>query len=104
MISLVLLAAGIVVGIITAFTGEGIKGVASGLVYGYMLASICSGWRALTKIQPSMFLFLPLIGWVIYFFVKFILSIFVGLFMFPVTLYRYWKNNKDIKNLENSLH
>lgn len=41
------------------------------------------GWGALTRIQPAMFVWMPLMGWCIYFIVKFILSIIVGYFVAP---------------------
>ena len=47
------------------------------------------GWRALNKIQPAMFVWIPLIGWVIYFCVKFILSAIVGVFVTPVVIFKF---------------
>lgn len=41
------------------------------------------GWLALNKITPQMFVWMPLKGWIIYFVVKFILSIIVGMFVAP---------------------
>ena len=41
-------------------------------------AGIPFGWRGLSKITSGMFLFLPVVGWVIYFCVKFILAAFLG--------------------------
>ena len=41
------------------------------------------GWRALNKIQPSMFLWMSFAGWIVYFFVKFILSALIGFFVAP---------------------
>ncbi len=46
------------------------------------------GWKALNKIQPNIFLFMPLIGWVIYFFVKGCLAIVVGTFVAPFVIAR----------------
>lgn len=53
---------------------------------GAWFAVVCAivGWKVLNMIQPSMFLFLPAIGWVIYFIVKFILSYIVGIFIAPL--------------------
>lgn len=41
------------------------------------------GWEALTRIQPAMFVWMPLIGWIIYFCVKLMLSIMIGYFIAP---------------------
>lgn len=41
------------------------------------------GWQALNMITPQMFVWMPLKGWVIYFVVKFLLSIIVGMFVAP---------------------
>lgn len=41
------------------------------------------GWKALNRITPDMFLWMPLKGWIIYFTVKFILSIIIGMFVAP---------------------
>lgn len=53
-----------------------------------LLALVCAvvGWRAITMIQPSMFIWMPVAGWVIYFVVKFIIAYFVGLFVAPYTI------------------
>ncbi|MDO5671547.1 MAG: hypothetical protein Q4G30_01640 [Actinomycetaceae bacterium] len=47
-------------------------------------AGIPAGWRSLTKITPDVFLFLPLIGWVIYFGVKAVLAVIVGVVALPI--------------------
>ena len=44
------------------------------------------GWKALNRIQPSIFLVLPLIGWLIYFLLKFFLAIVVGMFVTPFVI------------------
>ena len=36
------------------------------------------GWKALNKITPQMFLFLPIGGWIIYFLIKALLSCLIG--------------------------
>ncbi len=53
-----------------------------------MFSGIIPGWKTLTRIMPSVFLFLPIIGWVLYFIVKFALSVVVGLVMLPVRTVR----------------
>jgi hypothetical protein len=50
----------------------------------YAASGIVSGWKTLTAITPRIFLFLSLLGWAIYFIVKFILAFFIGLVMLPI--------------------
>ena len=61
------------------------------LVLAYALAGLPCGWHALSAIQPRMFLFLPIIGWVIYFVIKFFLSYCVGLVAMPVQIVKAFK-------------
>lgn len=44
------------------------------------------GWGALNRIQPAMFIWMPLVGWLIYFFIKFILSVLIGVFVAPYVI------------------
>lgn len=53
---------------------------------GYIFAGFPYGWRALNKITPDVFLILPLVGWIIFFIVKFFLALFVGAFVMPVKI------------------
>lgn len=75
----------------------------TGSLYGNILwfALLCAGvpfgWRFLNKITPNIFLFLPLVGWLIYFGCKLMLSICIGIFVAP---YVIWKKNKEIKQLQ----
>lgn len=48
----------------------------------FVLWGIC-GWKFLTKIQPSMFLFMPIGGWIAYFVIKGLLALLIGLFVAP---------------------
>ena len=50
----------------------------------YVISGIVSGWKTLTAITPPVFLFMPIVGWVLYFLVKFVLAFFVGLVMLPI--------------------
>ena len=54
----------------------------------YMGLGLVAGWKTLTQITPQMFLFLPVVGWVLYFLIKAILSLFVGLVALPVRIIR----------------
>lgn len=54
----------------------------------YVFSGIVPGWKTLTRITPNVFLFLPIIGWVLYFIIKFALSVCIGLVMLPVRTIR----------------
>lgn len=54
----------------------------------YMGLGLVSGWKTLTRVTPQGFLFLPMLGWALYFLIKTILSLFVGLVAFPVRTIR----------------
>ena len=54
----------------------------------YIFSGIVPGWRTLTRITPAIFLFLPLIGWLIYFVIKLALSLCVGIIMLPIRTIR----------------
>ncbi|MEA4808710.1 hypothetical protein SDC9_32306 [bioreactor metagenome] len=54
----------------------------------YVFSGIVPGWKTLTNLTPRVFLFLPIIGWVIYFIIKLCLSICIGLVMLPVRTVR----------------
>ena len=54
------------------------------IVFGYIVAGIFWGWKVISFIQPKMFLFLPIIGWVFYFLIKILLSMIVGIVAMPV--------------------
>ena len=50
-----------------------------------VIALVCAffGWKALNKIQPNIFLIMPIVGWIIFFLVKGILSVIIGIFVTP---------------------
>jgi len=54
------------------------------IIYTYLFAGIVSGWKTLTSITPRMFLVLPVIGWLVYFVLKFCLSAVIGIVMLPI--------------------
>jgi len=64
------------------------ENVYSSIVLGYMIAGVFWGWKVISFIQPKMFLFLPIVGWVFYFFIKFILSMVVGIVAMPIGIVR----------------
>lgn len=61
--------------------GEKIFGI---VFFGYVTASIPSGWRSLSGITSNFFLILPGIGWLFYFAIKLVLSSLVGFVMLPI--------------------
>lgn len=69
----------IIWGIMVALTSTNSTAIA----FIYVAVFTFFGWKALNRITPDIFLFMPLVGWVIYFVAKFILSIVVGMFVAP---------------------
>ncbi|WP_271782279.1 hypothetical protein [Aquimarina algiphila] len=53
----------------------------------YIGAALVAGWKALNRITPNIFLFLPIIGWVVYFVLKIFLSGVIGVFLLPIRLF-----------------
>lgn len=64
----------------------------------YALACIPVGWDVLNKLTSRIFLFLPIIGWVIYFFTKLMLSVVVGFYSLPFVVLKQKKIIKQYKN------
>lgn len=56
------------------------------LVFSWLFCGAPFGWKTLNKITPSVFLFLPIIGWLIFLIFKGILSIVVGIVAMPVSI------------------
>lgn len=54
----------------------------------YIFPGIVPGWKTLTRITPAIFLFMPIIGWMLYFIIKLALSLCLGLVMLPVRTVR----------------
>lgn len=71
-----------------------ILGCPIGGIFALSLFGIPAGWKALDKITPSIFLILPLIGWVIYFIIKLVLSMLFAAFILP---YRTIKALLEVK-------
>lgn len=71
---------GLVMLMIQLFQGAEYAGIIVALVFGVF------GWKALNKIQPSIFLFMPIGGWVVYFIVKGVLAITIGIFVAPFVI------------------
>ncbi len=52
----------------------------------FAVAFVYFGWKALNKITPKWFVWMPIIGWVIYFTIKLVLSVVAGYFVAPYQL------------------
>ena len=52
------------------------------------IAGVCAffGWKALNKIQPTMFVWMSWVGWLVYFAIKFFLSVAIGFFIAPFAI------------------
>jgi hypothetical protein len=70
------------------------------IVFALGLAGVPWGWSTLNRITPNIFLIMPIIGWVIYFIIKFALSMCIGIFVLPYQVFKIIKGIKDSKNLE----
>lgn len=70
-----------ILGLITYIGEIGIIGL---LLFMAILAIF--GWRALRKVTPRIFLILPIVGWIIFFLVKAILSFIIGIFVAPYVI------------------
>lgn len=62
-------------------------------------AGAYAGWKTLNKITPRMFLFLPLGGWVLYFIIKLLASIVIGMIALPIWIFKNLMRLKELKNL-----
>lgn len=101
--TIVILAVSLVLGLILSIA-EGDFGMMNIFFAGLGVALIVNGWSVLTKIQPSMFLFLPIIGWVIYFIIKALISYFVGIVALPMNIYHYFADKKTAEDMISRLH
>ncbi len=85
---------GILLGVLfTRWTDAGhsyplVHSVLSYVIFSYIFSGIVPGWKTLTSITPRVFLFLPIIGWLLYFMIKLCLSLCIGLVMLPVRTVR----------------
>jgi hypothetical protein len=68
------------------------------IVMSIIFSGIPWGWSFLNKITPNIFLFMPVIGWVIYFSIKFGASLVIGIFIMPFKLYQIIKGMNDAKS------
>ena len=99
--SIVLFILGIVFGVVAA--GSFILGIC----FGYWFAGVPWGWKAITFIQPRMFLFLSFFGWMVYFLLKFSIASFVGMVVLPISIVKLIVDlasaKKKEQNIKNNL-
>ena len=69
--------------VVVVAVGLFILGIAFGLDVSKALFVMCVpyGWGALNKVTPNLFIWMPFIGWVIYFILKLTLAAVVGVFV-----------------------
>lgn len=79
------------------------KTIIEGLMTGYVLAGIPWGWSVLTMITPRVFLFMSVVGWLIYFVVKFSIAAFIGWIIMPFKLYQYVKRYIKAEKVKTNL-
>lgn len=93
------IAIGIVWIVVLACSGSPISPIGI-ILEGIGIACVPFGWRTLTGITPKMFVWLPLLGWVLYFFIKFCISILIGWVCLPVMLYNTRNTFRTIEQTE----
>ena len=52
----------------------------------YVAIFLYYGWKALNSIQPDMFLIMPIGGWVLYYLIKGIIALIIGMFVAPLAI------------------
>lgn len=95
-----LLIAGVVIGLIMAIQDKRADNFLLCMELAFAAVFIINGWQSLSRIQPQMFLILPVVGWMFYFGFKAMLSMFVGVVVFPINVYRFWKGSREADELE----
>lgn len=98
-IIMLMIIVGIVLSIKALFEGNGQNSffiLIACTIGGFLLAGFPAGWRTLDIVTSSLFMFLPIVGWFIYFCVKSMLAFIFGIVMLPV---EYIKARKTIKDL-----
>jgi len=70
----------------------------------YIGSSFVAGWKLLHNFTSKTFLFLPIIGWIIYLYLKIALSLIIGAYFYGIyrfcnNLFKIWKVNKELTTL-----
>lgn len=79
------------------------KPLLENLFSGYVFAGIPWGWNILTMITPQVFLILPGVGWLIYFFIKFCIAALIGWLVTPFKIYQYMKKYINAEKFKTDL-
>ena len=69
------------------------------IVFIYAFSGIVPGWRTLTRITPSVFLILPIVGWLFYFIIKLALALCLGIVMLPIRTVRNIYRFTDLQKI-----
>lgn len=77
---------------------------ASKLTFGYMAASVPWGWGALNRVTPNIFLFLPFIGWIIYFAIKLAIATAIGEIILPYKIFMFIKNYRNAQQIQGQIN
>ena len=70
---------------------------------GFLLAGIPYGWSALNRITPAIFLWMPIVGWVIYFVIKLVIAYVIGIVALPIKLYQWINELSKVKKLQEDI-
>ncbi|MBE7012009.1 MAG: hypothetical protein E7415_04985 [Ruminococcaceae bacterium] len=85
----------IVIGLIIGIALSVFIGDIKGLCFGW----VPFGWKSLNAVTPQVFLFLPLVGWVIYFIIKFVIAFFIGWVALPIKIYKWINLFRNANNV-----
>ncbi len=70
------------------------------ILEGIAFGCVPFGWHALTSITPKAFVWLPILGWLLYFFIKLCISCCIGWVCAPYQLYKNAQTLHKIEELE----
>jgi len=100
---------GAILGIVLTLWGNTFSSSSVGLtiitciMFSFILAGIPWGWSIISFVQPKMFLFLSWFGWVLYFGIKFGISMFVGVVAMPIGIVRLTLKQKEASSKERNI-
>ncbi|MGN0154843.1 MAG: B-box zinc finger protein [Lachnospiraceae bacterium] len=84
--------------------GVGGGNLLSALLVIILFGGVPFGWEALNKIQPGIFLIMPIIGWVIYFMIKLTLAFLIGWLFFVVRIGKIIYGALQAKKMEDYIN
>jgi len=65
----------------------------------YAGTSLVAGWKELNSFTSRSFLFLPIVGWLIYFFIKLSIAALIGSIFLPIRLIKNFKRLNQLKKI-----